>query len=172
VTHLNHHGGALQATLASGLTVDCDMVLSAIGLRPQTAWLKDAGLSCDKGVLVNNLLQTSDPQVYALGDVAQYASANNRLLPYVMPIMTAARALGATLAGTPTEVVFPVMPVAVKTPDLPLLLALPAPGTAGEWQAAEDDVWKFMASTGECQGFVLAGKQTAQRSKALQWLTR
>ena len=171
VVSVIHHGGALQATLASGQTIDCDLVLSAIGLRPQTAWLKDAGLSCDKGILVNNLLQTSDPQVYALGDVAQYASANNRLLPYVMPIMTAARALGATLAGTPTEVVFPVMPVAVKTPDLPLLLALPAPGTVGEWQAAEEDVWKFMGANGDCLGFVLAGKQTAQRSKALQWLT-
>ena len=171
VVSVNHHGDALQATLASGQIVDCDVVLSAIGLRPQTAWLKDAGLSCDKGVVVNNLLQTSDPHVYALGDVAQYASANNRLLPYVMPIMTAARALGATLAGTSTEVVFPVMPVAVKTPELPLLLALPAPGTAGEWQTAEQDVWKFMAATGECQGFVLAGKQTAQRSKALQWLS-
>ena len=170
VTSVNHHGGALQATLASGQTVATDVVLSAIGLRPQTGWLKDAGLSCDKGVLVNNLLRTNDPHVYALGDVAQYASANNRLLPYVMPIMTAARALGATLAGTPTEVVFPVMPVAVKTPDMPLLLALPAPGTAGEWQTAEQDVWKFMAATGECHGFVLAGKQTAQRSKALQWL--
>jgi len=171
VVSVIHHGGALQATLASGQKVDCDLVLSAIGLRPQTAWLKDAGLSCDKGILVNNLLQTSDPHVYALGDVAQYASANNRLLPYVMPIMTAARALGATLAGTPTEVIFPVMPVAVKTPDLPLLLALPAPGTVGEWQAAEEDVWKFMGANGDCLGFVLAGKQTAQRSKALQWLT-
>ena len=171
VARVNHHGGALQATLASGQTVDCDLVLSAIGLRPQTAWLKDGGLSCDKGILVNHLLQTSDPHVYALGDVAQYASADNRLLPYVMPIMTAARALGATLSGTPTNVVFPVMPVAVKTPELPLLLALPAPGSAGEWHSAEEDVWKFMTASGECQGFVLAGKQTAQRAKALQWLS-
>ena len=170
VVSVNHHGGALQAQLKSGETIDTDLVLSAVGLRPNTAWLKDAGLSCDKGVRVNHLLQTNDPHVYALGDVAQYASAHDRLLPYVMPIMTAARALGATLAGTPTDVVFPVMPVAVKTPALPLLLALPAPGTVGEWQTEEENVWKFMAATGECHGFVLAGKQTAQRSKALQWL--
>jgi len=170
VIGLNKHSGALQATLKSGATLDTDLVLSAIGLRPQISWLKDAGLQCDKGVLVNPFLQTSDPHVYALGDVAQYASANNRLLPYVMPIMTAARALGASLAGTQTEVVFPVMPVAVKTPDLPLLLAPPAPGVTGEWQLLEEGVWKFMAVTAECQGFVLAGKQTSQRSKALQWL--
>ena len=170
VASVSHHNGALQAQLKSGATIDTDLVLSAVGLRPNTAWLKDAGLACDKGVLVNHLLQTSDPQVYALGDVAQYASAQNRLLPYVMPIMTAARALGATLAGTPTEVVFPVMPVAVKTPALPLLLAVPVPGSAGEWKTAEEGVWQFISEGGQCQGFVLAGKQTAQRSKALQWL--
>ena len=87
-----------------------------------------------------------------------------------MPIMTAARALGATLAGTPTDVVFPVMPVAVKTPALPLLLAAPMPGSLGQWQTVEEGVWQFISDSGECQGFVLAGKQTAQRSKALQWL--
>ncbi len=171
VVSLHHHAGALQAVLNNGETVDTDLVLSAIGLRANTGWLNASGLVCDKGVVVNSLLQTSDPHVYALGDVAQYAFAHNRLLPYVMPIMTTARALGATLTGTPTEAVFPVMPVAVKTPAMPLLLALPAPGAAGEWQAADEDVWKFMASAGECLGFVLAGKQTSQRSKALQWLT-
>ena len=170
VVTLNHHAKALQAVLKNGETVDTDVVLSAIGLRANTDWLKSSGLACDKGVLVNSLLQTSDPHVYALGDVAQYAFADNRMLPYVMPIMTTARALGATLAGTPTEAVFPVMPVAVKTPALPLLLAAPLPGSAGDWQAIEDGVWQFISDSGHCQGFVLAGKQTAQRSKALQWL--
>ena len=171
VVSLNHHAGALQAVLHNGDTVDTDLVLSAIGLRASTGWLKSSGLVCDKGVVVNSLLQTSDPHVYALGDVAQYAFAHNRLLPYVMPIMTTARALGATLSGTPTEAVFPVMPVAVKTPAMPLLLALPAPGAAGDWHTADEGVWQFIAEGGQCLGFVLAGKQTAQRSKALQWLT-
>jgi rubredoxin-NAD+ reductase len=105
-----------------------------------------------------------------LGDVAQYASAGDRVLPYVMPIMTAARALGATLAGTPTDVVFPVMPVAVKTPAFALLLALPEPGAAGQWQTSEEHVWRFVADDGRCRGFVLGGKQTALRAKAMQWL--
>jgi rubredoxin-NAD+ reductase len=62
------------------------------------------------------------------------------------------------------------MPVAVKTPALPLLLALPVPGTLGEWQLAEEAVWQFIGEGGQCLGFVLAGKQTSQRGKALQWL--
>ena len=170
VTQVSQHGTSLQAQLHSGECLHVDMVLSAIGLRPDTAWLADAGLACERGVRVNHQLQTSDPHVYALGDVAQYASAGDRVLPYVMPIMTAARALGATLAGQPTDVVFPVMPVAVKTPAFALLLALPEPGTAGHWHASEEHVWRFMADDGGCRGFVLGGKQTALRAKAMQWL--
>ncbi len=170
VTSVKQHDGALEASLNNGTALTVDMVLSAIGLRANTDWLKGSGLSCDRGVLVNHTLQTSDPQVYALGDVAQYASADNRTLPYVMPIMTAARALGATLAGKPTEVVFPVMPVAVKTPAYPLLLASPPPQAAGAWVLAEEGVWRFQNAQAQCMGFVLGGGKTSMRAKALQWL--
>ena len=170
VTSVNQHDRAIEASLNNGTALTVDMVLSAIGLRANTDWLKASGLSCDRGVLVNHTLQTSDPQVYALGDVAQYASADNRTLPYVMPIMTAARALGATLAGKPTEVVFPVMPVAVKTPAYPLLLASPPPQAAGAWVLAEEGVWRFQNAQGPCLGFVLGGGKTSMRAKALQWL--
>ena len=78
----------------------------------------------------------------ALGDSAQYTSAGGRTLPYVMPIMNAAKALAATLSGEPTALVFPLMPVAVKTPALPVVVASPAPGTPGEWHEAEPGLWQ------------------------------
>jgi hypothetical protein len=67
-------------------------------------------LICERGVLVDEWLQTSAPGVYALGDGAQYAQGRwggaaditprgGRTLPFVMPIMSAARALAATLVG-------------------------------------------------------------------------
>jgi rubredoxin-NAD+ reductase len=161
----------LQVQLQNGEQLQVDLVLSAIGLRANTDWLAASGLQCDRGVLVNSHLQTNDPHVYALGDVAQYASAGNRTLPYVMPIMTAARALGATLGGTPTEVVFPVMPVAVKTPAWPFLVAAPAPQTAGAWVLLEEGAWQFHNQHGQCLGFVLAGAKTSLRAKAMQWLS-
>jgi rubredoxin-NAD+ reductase len=65
-------------------------------------------------------------------------------MPYVMPSMSAAKALAATLAGTPTRVVFPLMPVAIKTPALPIVVAAPAPGAAGKWQSDEAGVWQFV----------------------------
>ena len=161
----------LQVQLNNGEQLTTNLVLSAIGLRANTDWLAASGLHCDRGVLVNSHLQTNDPHVYALGDVAQYASAGNRTLPYVMPIMTAARALGATLGGQPTEVVFPVMPVAVKTPAWPLLVAAPAPQTAGAWVLLEEGAWQFHNQDGQCLGFVLAGAKTSLRAKAMQWLS-
>ena len=121
----------LAVTLSSGEVVGADLVLSAVGLRADTALASAAGIACERGVVVNDLLQTSAPYVFALGDCAQYASAGARTLPYVMPIMNAARALAATLTGTPTALVFPLMPVSIKTPALPTVVAAPPPAPPG-----------------------------------------
>lgn len=154
----------LQVTLSDGSTVQADAVLSAIGLRADVALAAAAGLACERGVVVNTHLQTSAADVYALGDCAQYASAGARTLPYVMPIMNAARSLAATLAGKPTEVVFPLMPVSIKTPALPIVVATAHPALQGAWVAdSEAGVWRFMDADGAQRGFVLAGAQTARR---------
>ena len=160
-------------TLSDGTSVAADAVLSAVGLRADTALAAQAGLACARGVLVDALLQTSAPGVYALGDCAQYASAGGRTLPYVMPIMHAARALAATLAGTPTELVFPLMPVAVKTPALPITVAAPHPDLRGNWSLdpateslLEGGAWRFVDAHGAQRGFVLTGKQC---SKRMEW---
>jgi len=160
-------------TLSDGTSVAADAVLSAVGLRADTALAIQAVLACARGVLVDAHLQTSAPGVYALGDCAQYASAGGRTLPYVMPIMHAARALAATLAGTPTELVFPLMPVAVKTPAMPITVAAPHPDVQGSWTldpategAAEGGAWRFVDVDGAQRGFVLTGKQCSRR---MEW---
>lgn len=159
----------LSVTLDNGQVLGAACVLSAVGLRANTALAQAAGLAVDRGVLVNTFLQTTAPQVYALGDVAQYASAASALapqgvtLPYVMPIMTAAKALASSLAGTPTDVVFPLMPVSIKTPALPLVVAPPRLGTPGQWTAPQDGLWQWLDEEGVQRGFALAGAQTAQR---------
>jgi len=154
-------GAGLQVLLSNGHLAHAGSVLSAIGLRADTVLAKAAGLGVERGIVVNRQLQTSAAQVYALGDCAQYD--HGVTLPYVMPIMTAARALAATLAGTPTDAVFSLMPVSVKTPALPLVLALPAPGSPGQWSSPEAGLWQWLDEAGVQRGFVLSGKQTAQR---------
>ncbi len=161
---------ALEVTLANGETLPADVVLSAIGLRADTRLALAAGLTCERGIQVDATLQTSAPHVYALGDSAQYASAGNTTLPYVMPIMNAARALAQTLSGNKTEVVFPLMPVAVKTPALPLMIVPPKMGSQGQWASTEPNVWQFSNEQNVAVGFVLAGAQTSKRAEMVKLL--
>ncbi len=160
-----HSGGALRVTLDNGATLQADIVLSAVGLKPRTDLARDAGLAANRGVMVNRQLQTSDTDIYALGDCMEIEGL---VMPYVMPIMHAARALGATLAGKPTAVNFPAMPVMVKTPACPTIVAPPAPGAAGAWQveATADGVKSlFVDASGKLLGFALNGTATAERAK-------
>lgn len=157
------------ATLSNGQQLAADLVLSAVGLRADTALAAASGIACDRGILVDTQLRTSAPDVFALGDAAQYASAASRTLPYVMPIMNAAKALAATLHGAPTELVFPLMPVSIKTPALPIVIAPPMPGISGAWVAdpvpegESGGAWRFVGTDGTQRGFALTGKQTARR---------
>jgi rubredoxin-NAD+ reductase len=169
VRAVDHAAGRLRVTLATGESVPTDAVLSAVGLRADTALAQASGLQVDRAIVVNTFLQTSSAHIYALGDSAQYASAPSLLsahgstLPYVMPIMSAARALAATLAGTPTALAFALMPVSVKTPALPLVVAAAQAGLAGHWADAGEGIWHWQDDSGHPRGFVLAGAQTAQR---------
>jgi rubredoxin-NAD+ reductase len=162
--------GRLAVTLTNGTQLQVDAVLSAIGLRADIALASAAGLQCERAVVVDSFLQTSAAQVYALGDCAQYASAGQRMLPYVMPIMHAARALAASLAGKPTALVFPLMPVSIKTPALPLVVAAAHPAVRGEWHAEAEapGVWRFLDQAGAQRGFVLSGKSTTRRLELAQ----
>ena len=142
-----------------------DVVVRAIGLRPRTELATEAGLAVGRGIRTDRTLQTSAEGIYALGDCAE---VDGLVLPFIMPITTAARALGRTLAGTPTEVHYPVMPVIVKTPCCPVQLYSPPPETDGEWQEeplAEGGMrGLFHSPDGRLRGFVLTG--AAVREKA------
>lgn len=163
VKHQTQANSVLRVQLANGDLLDADLVLSAIGLRPDLTLAQAAGLTCERGVVVNPQLRTSDAHVYALGDAAQYA--NGRTLPYVMPIMQAAKTLAATLAGQTSSMQFPLMPVAIKTPALPLTVAAPTPGTAGLWAMVEPGAWVFTDTAQVVRGFALSGTQTNRRAE-------
>ncbi len=120
----------LEAHLSDGEVLRCDLVVSAIGLRPRTDLAAAAGLEIGRGVVVDRHLQTSHANIYALGDCAEVDGLN---LLYVMPLMNCARALAQTLAGTPTPVKYGPMPVTVKTPVCPLVVSPPPKGSDGVW---------------------------------------
>jgi nitrite reductase (NADH) large subunit len=78
---LHHHAEIIEVTGANGRTngvrllngqlLKCDLVAYAIGIRPRVTLAKQAGLAIDRGILVNEYLQTNDPDIFAAGDVAQ-----------------------------------------------------------------------------------------------------
>ena len=163
VSSVNAAGSRLAIGLSNGDSLVVDLVLSAIGLKADTGLAQAAGIHCERGIEVDAHLMTSQPGVYALGDAAQYLSAGGRTLPYVMPIMQAAKTLAAVLAGQAAELSFGLMPVAVKTPALPLTVLHRAPGVNGQGHTDEEDVWRYLDEAGQQRGFVLAGAQTRQR---------
>jgi NADPH-dependent 2,4-dienoyl-CoA reductase/sulfur reductase-like enzyme len=57
--------------LLNGQLLKCDLVAYAIGIRLRVGLAKQAGLAIDRGILVNEYLQTNDPDIFAAGDVAQ-----------------------------------------------------------------------------------------------------
>lgn len=165
-----HQSTALQVVLANGQTQAADAVLSAVGLRANIGLASAAGIACERGILVNAQLQTRTPGVYALGDCAQYDVAQQRTLPYVMPIMHAARTLAAHLAGQVAELVFPVMPISIKTPAYPIVMVAPSPACTGEWQHIEPQLWHFYNAKNTLQGFILGGSATTRRAEQLKLL--
>lgn len=152
-----------RAWLDDGAEIAFDHALSAIGLAPRTRLAVEAGLAVDRGIVVDRLLRTSDPSIYALGDCAQTPAGP---LPFVAPLMAEAKALAATLAGTPTPLVLPALPVVVKTPCLPVAVCPPAPGAAGAWAvegAGRDLKAMFVDAQGRALGFALTGSFAAER---------
>ena len=156
--------GALALTLSDGAVLEADLVLSAVGLTPRLELARAAGLAVNRGIVVNDQLQTSDPAIYAVGDGAE---ADGQWLPFVMPLMQAARTLAAHLAGDAVHLRYPAMPVVVKTPTVPVVVAPPATGQAGAWQITVDDAGVdagFYAPDGSLRGFALVGKATARKA--------
>jgi len=161
---IDRDGDILRVDLDDGRTLRADAVLSAVGLRPRTTLAEAAGLETDRGIVVDRWLRTSDPSIYALGDCKQ---VDDLVLPFIMPIMHAARALAKTLSGEPTELRYPAMPVVVKTPAHPAVVSPPAPGSAGEWQVERDPNGVralYLDGAGATLGFVLTGKRIVEKA--------
>ena len=154
VARIDRADGAYRVELADGEALEADAVICAAGLRPRLELA--AGLETRRGILVDACLRTSRPHVYALGDCAEI---EGRVLPFLQPISLSAQALARTLAGEPTPVSFGRMPVAVKTPRYPVLLAGATQGDDLEWLLDEDETGLIAKAwrNGRLAGFVATG---------------
>ena len=81
--------------LDDGSEVEADLVVMAVGIRPNIELATAAGLRCDRGVLVDDTLQTFDPCIYAVGECVQHRNSTYGL---VAPLFEQARVCATHLA--------------------------------------------------------------------------
>lgn len=99
-----NNGDKLQINLNSGKQIEADLAIVSIGVNPETKLAQDAGLEIGKtgGVLVNEQLQTSDENIYALGDaveVKDFVSGNGVLIPLAGPANRQGRIVAENISG-------------------------------------------------------------------------
>ncbi|MFZ6735973.1 FAD-dependent oxidoreductase [Undibacterium sp. Ji42W] len=177
-SQIDVRGNALQVKLTNGESFDADVVLSAVGLRADIRLAQAAQLQTDRGIIINEYGQTSAPPIFALGDCAQYKQADGSqcLMPYVAPIMTAARAIAQSLTGQLTGIDMKPAAVLVKTPSYPVALIPPAfaVSKSGAWESDHTDgvtISRYFDKSKKLHGFAVAPQDAKSRNALIAELT-
>lgn len=156
---VDHGGDRLRATLSSGEAFETDLVLSAAGLVANTQLAEKAGLAVNGGIVTDRMMQTSQADVFALGDCA---SVEGQVYAYIEPIRRQAATIAAGLRGEdePFDIKPPL--VRVKTPSFPLTVCPPRP-VEGLVPRSSDNPSRIDYLRGEqTVGFVLSGEQAGE----------
>lgn len=82
--------------LTDGTVLPADLVVMAVGIRPEIELARTAGLHCERGVLVDDTMQTFDPRIYAVGECVQH---RNAVYGLVAPLWEQAKVCANHLAG-------------------------------------------------------------------------
>jgi nitrite reductase (NADH) large subunit len=93
---LGEDGKVAGLRLADGRILPCDLLVMAVGIRPNAALARQAGLQAGRGVVVDDAMRTSDPAVYAVGECAEHRGVAYGL---VAPIFEMCRTLADALTG-------------------------------------------------------------------------
>lgn len=145
--------------LNSGKQIEADLVLSAVGLKPNVSLAELAGLEVGRGIKVNQFGQTSDENIYSLGDCVE---TEQGWQPYIAPINQMIPSVAKSLLGDITPISLTPTPVIVKTPLLPLTIFPVAPNAQGQWyieHQGDDLTAGFYSPEGVMLGFALLGRQ-------------
>ncbi len=89
--------------LNSGKEIAFDIVIMAIGVKPETKLAKDSGLEVQRGIIVNEFMQTSDSNIYAAGDsveILDFVTNTNTLIPLAGPANRQGRIIADNICST------------------------------------------------------------------------
>jgi len=168
---LDTDGNRLRATLNDGESLTTDLVISAVGLVPNTDLAKKAGLNVNRGIVANaDNMRTSDPHIYAIGDCVE---VDGRSYFYIEPIRRQAATVAAALIGKHRPFAHLPMAIRIKTPSLPINICPPDQSVAdfGDWhvhtpaEVSDDDKgtcrMDFLVRN-QLVGYALTGRCTPQ----------
>lgn len=126
---LGDEGHVAQVRLKDGSLLDADLVVFAVGIRPNMALAQSAGLRCSRGVLVNDTMQTYDPSIYAVGECIEH---RNQTFGLVEPLWGQAFICASHLAEHGS--------LTFKAPTVPTQLKVSGCDvfSAGDFEPAED----------------------------------
>ena len=99
-------GEATGVDLDDGRPIPCELIIVAIGVQPRTELVSNTGIKINHGIIVNRNMATSNPDVYACGDVAEaydFIYDENRLTPIWPNAYVGGRVAGFNMASIPTE---------------------------------------------------------------------
>jgi rubredoxin-NAD+ reductase len=96
MTDVAKEDGGLQIRFEDGRTIERDVVISAIGLKPNVELATRAGLDVGRGIIVDDTMRTSDPDIYALGDCAEH---EGQVFSFVEPINRQAAVIVDQICG-------------------------------------------------------------------------
>ncbi len=99
---LGTNGKVTALVLDDGTELPCDLLVMAVGIRPNVALAQDAGLQVGRGIEVNDQMQTSDPNILAVGECVEHQGA---VFGLVAPLYDQAEVAAQTLLGTPATYV-------------------------------------------------------------------
>ncbi len=105
VSSFGNKGSSTTIHLTSGRLVEADMVILSIGIRPNSALAKEAGIALNArgGVITDEYMRTSEPDIYAVGDVIEtenYTLKERTMVPLAGPANKQARVLADVMTGT------------------------------------------------------------------------
>jgi nitrite reductase (NADH) large subunit len=155
-----HGEGRVEAVeLADGSRIEADAVIFAAGIRPNIALAKDAGIAVNRGIVVNDEMQTASPDIYALGECAEHRGTCYGL---VEPAYEQARVLARHLAGRPAAYQGSVVSTNLKVSGVSVFSAGDFMGGEGSESLVLSDrrrgtYKKLVISDGRLTGAVLIG---------------
>ncbi|BAL78384.1 NAD(P)/FAD-dependent oxidoreductase [Bradyrhizobium cosmicum] len=155
--HGDSHVEAVE--LADGSRIEADAVIFAAGIRPNVALARDAGIAVNRGVVVNDEMQTASPDIYALGECAEHRGTCYGL---VEPAYEQARVLARHLAGRPAAYQGSVVSTNLKVSGVSVFSAGDFMGGEGSESLVLTDRWrgtykKLVIADGRLTGAVLIG---------------